>query len=86
MKHTCHAYKCDKHVHPSHLMCVRHWNMVPADIRRRVLTHFEPNQCETKRPSMEWLKAAREAVNFVTKAEGNWETPIRPAPSTSEKK
>lgn len=73
-KHTCHAYKCEVEVRPSLLMCKKHWEMVPKEIQSRVLQHFNPKQCEKfRRPSMEWLKAAREAVNFVTKAEGNWE-------------
>ncbi len=71
--HKCHAYLCEKPVQPRMLMCKKHWTMVPAEIQARVKDNFIPEQCSGKiRPSMEWLKAAREAINHVTKAEGNW--------------
>lgn len=72
--HKCHAFMCDKPVQPRMLMCKKHWAMVPTNIQVRIKTNFHPDQCSGKiRPSMEWLKASREAINFITKAEGNWE-------------
>jgi hypothetical protein len=42
--------------------------MVPREIQRRVLDAFQPAQCvvgKRVRPSLEWLRAAREAINSV---------------------
>lgn len=55
-------------------MCQKHWAMVPTKIQVRVKTYFRPGQLGGgMRPHPEWMKAAREAINHVTKAEGNWE-------------
>lgn len=73
MDHKCHAFECSRSVERSLLMCKKHWALVPTDIQVRVKTHFRTEQCTGKvRPSHEWLKAAREAINFITKLEGKW--------------
>jgi hypothetical protein len=72
--HKCHAYLCDKPVEPRMLMCKKHWSMVPMEIQVRVKKYYRVGQCGGgMRPHPEWMKAAREAINHVTKAEGNWE-------------
>lgn len=48
--------------------------MVPVDLRIRVVKNYNPKQSMKNRPSDEWLKAAREAINFVKKKEGKWST------------
>lgn len=51
-------------------MCPRHWAMVPQLIRTRVVVNFNSEQCKKKiRPTVEWLKAAREAINYVKELE-----------------
>lgn len=35
-EHTCHALGCRAPCPPRHLMCARHWSMVPAALQREV--------------------------------------------------
>lgn len=63
--HTCHARGCTTHVAPEMLMCKRHWFMVPPAIRRRVWATYRPGQCDDMNPSVEWHKAADDAIAAV---------------------
>ena len=65
MSHKCHAVGCALATAPAKLMCPRHWAMVPGLIRAAVYATYRPGQCADKRPSREWLKAARLAINAV---------------------
>jgi hypothetical protein len=88
-EHHCHVTKCETPCPPRHLMCQRHWAMVPGNLRNGVNLYFNPTQCRTqgKRdlPSSAWLKAARAALNYVSKLEGNWHAPrgLEPVPSAA---
>jgi hypothetical protein len=64
-RHTCHAIGCENLVQPRKLMCLQHWRMVPPDIQELVMKSYRSGQCDDKRPSLEWLKAARAAINHV---------------------
>jgi hypothetical protein len=44
--------------------------MVPRETQRRVWQHFRPDQCDDKRPSIEWLIAAHEAIAVIAVREG----------------
>lgn len=69
-KHTCHAIGCREAVPPKLLMCKRHWEMVPQKIRTAIVVNFNPDQCRGRaRPSLVWLKYAREAINYVQNLE-----------------
>lgn len=84
MSHKCHVNNCTTPVAPRLLMCRKHWEIVPADLKARVLNTFNPQQCSGRvRPSTEWLKAAREALNYVAKATGNWHEPAPQSQSTA---
>lgn len=63
--HQCHVHPCDEVVVPEKLMCGPHWKMVPKALQRRVLEHYREGQCADKRPSPEYLVAARTAINAV---------------------
>lgn len=63
--HLCHAIGCSAHVPPRLLMCPYHWEMVPADIKKRVKDHYRVGQCDRRDPSREWMNAAKAAVNAV---------------------
>ena len=69
MKHQCHALFCKEEIPPRLLMCFKHWCMVPEGIQKRVLAYYREGQCHDKRPSREYLKAAREAISYVAKLE-----------------
>lgn len=65
MMHTCHARGCEIGVPPRMLMCPHHWARVPMPLKRLVYEHYQPGQERTKRPSPEWLRAARMSINAV---------------------
>jgi hypothetical protein len=73
--HYCHARGCRKACKPEHLMCFAHWNRVPIKIRHAVWQHYRPGQCDDKRPSAEWFKAADAAIGAVAVKEGHPITP-----------
>lgn len=72
--HTCHARGCGVPVKPELLMCGPHWRRVPRPIQRAVWAGYRPGQCDDKRVSKAWLKAADAAIGFVARAEGQ---PVR---------
>jgi len=70
--HMCHIPACGKIVPRAKLMCGRHWAMVPIHLRLAVVRAFNPEQCRPQskvRPTDEWLKAARAAINAVIERE-----------------
>jgi hypothetical protein len=63
--HHCHARNCEEKVPPELLMCYAHWMMVPKKIRKQVMATYRPGQCNDKRPSEAWRKAADAAIVAV---------------------
>lgn len=70
MTHRCHAIGCAIAVDPGLLMCRRHWFMVPKKLRKEVWHHYRKGQEVDKRPSAEYLAAAKAAIAAVAKHEG----------------
>lgn len=68
--HHCHARDCLVAVPPHLLMCARHWAMVPRPLQRRIWPWFRRGQERDKRPSMEYIDAAKDAIAAVAEAEG----------------
>ena len=72
MPHTCHALKCASSCPPRHLMCARHWRMVPATLQSAVMQSFQSGQERGKlRPSGWWFASARAAIRAVAEREGH---------------
>lgn len=69
MSHHCHAKNCTKVVPPSKLMCLKHWRMVPRELQRAVWATYRPGQEVDKKPSREYLEAARAAIDAVAAKE-----------------
>lgn len=63
--HTCHAIDCRTHCKPEHLMCPRHWRMVPRRLQSAVYVTYRPGQCDDMSPSQSWCKAAWAAIEHV---------------------
>lgn len=63
--HHCHARDCKTPCKPEMLMCLRHWTMVPYSLRRLVWKNYRRGQCDDKRPSRAWFKAADDAIEAV---------------------
>ena len=87
MGHKCHIPECGTRVPPTMLICRKHWDQVPNNLRAEVYRTYRPGQCSSGRPSVEWLKAARYAINAVTGMGVQWPDPIpgyEPAESGKE--
>lgn len=69
MPHHCHARACKTPVRPELLMCRRHWGMVTPRLQRAVWATYRPGQCDDKRPSKDWHKAADAAIGYVASLE-----------------
>jgi hypothetical protein len=63
--HTCHWPNCGMHVPPKMFMCRRHWLILPADLRQRIWTNYQPGQEVTKRPSAEYIEAVKDVQQFI---------------------
>lgn len=50
-------------------MCRRHWFMVPKLMRDRIWATYRPGQEADKKPSEEYIEAARECVRLVAAKE-----------------
>lgn len=50
-------------------MCRKHWRMVPADLKIAVFDTYRAGQEIDKRPSVEYLQAARAAITAVFQLE-----------------
>ena len=70
MTHACHAEGCSKPCPPKHLMCGRHWAMVPQAERNEIWRHYRPGQEVDKRPTPEYLVAMKAATDAVARVEG----------------
>lgn len=68
-QHHCHAKGCRKITKPEMLMCFAHWKMVPAELQKAVWATYRPGQCDDKKPSEAWHKAADAAIAYVAKRE-----------------
>lgn len=70
-KHFCHAIGCKTEVLPRLLMCGRHWRMVSKRSQDEVWRYYRNGQEIDKRPSREYLAAARQATTEVARKESN---------------
>lgn len=50
-------------------MCRPHWAKVPSDIKRRIGEFYRDGQCDDRKPSYEYLCAAKAAVVAVARQE-----------------
>ena len=66
MSHTCHAIGCNAPCKPEHLMCKKHWAMVPASRKEAVYREYRSGQCNLNpMPSPQWHDAADCAIYWV---------------------
>lgn len=71
MSHHCHAVGCETAVPPKMFMCLRHWRMVPAMLKRAVWGAYRPGQENDKRPSSIYMEVTDEARRAVAEKDGN---------------
>lgn len=65
--HRCHKRTCDRFVPASMLACKPHWYELPQELRTEIWRTYRKGQEVDKRPSAEYLEAARRCQEF-------WET------------
>ncbi len=70
MSHHCHATGCTKSIPPELFTCLRHWRMVPPEMRRRIWDTYRVGQCDDKRPSKAYCEAAKAAVIYLAGRDG----------------
>lgn len=63
--HHCHWPGCAKAVPPAMWGCKPHWFALPAALRRRIWATYRPGQEKTKRPSAEYLDAAKAVQEWI---------------------
>jgi hypothetical protein len=63
--HTCHWPGCTQKVPPAVWGCQQHWYALPSGIRARIWAAYRPGQEVTKRPTAEYLVAAKEAQEWI---------------------
>ncbi len=64
-EHHCHARGCKKVTKPEMLMCFAHWKIVPEELQKAVWANYRVGQCNDKKPSEAWHKAANAAISYV---------------------
>lgn len=63
--HTCHWPGCTRHVSPSMWGCAQHWRSLPPRIRHAIWAAYRDGQEVDKRPSPEYLAAAKLARDWI---------------------
>lgn len=63
--HTCHWPGCNKAIPPRLWGCKPHWFALPADLRKGIWATYRPGQEIDKRPSPEYLAAARAVQDWI---------------------
>lgn len=67
MTHTCHWPRCGKEIAPRLWGCSRHWFRLPFALRRRISGTYRPGQEIDKRPSPEYIEAAKAVQAWITR-------------------
>jgi hypothetical protein len=63
--HKCHLPGCEVRTPPKYLLCPKHWKMVPQRLQMQVWATYRRGQEIDKRPTPEYLAAARDAIDAV---------------------
>lgn len=63
--HSCHWPGCNEQVPPAKWGCYRHWMMLPKRIRDAIWDAYSIGQEISLTPSREYLKAAKEAQDWI---------------------
>ena len=64
-RHHCHWPGCGVLVPPAKWGCRSHWYALPKDLRGRIWRAYRPGQEQDKRPSAEYLAAARAVQDWI---------------------
>lgn len=67
--HTCHWPGCTTEVRPAVWGCKRHWSLLPRSLQRLIWSAYRPGQEQDKRPSLEYINAARAVQDWIAQRE-----------------
>jgi hypothetical protein len=65
VSHTCHWPNCGKPVPPKLWGCRKHWFALPKPLRDRIWATYRPGQEIDKRPSSEYVEAAKAVQQWI---------------------
>lgn len=65
--HRCHWPGCKTIVSPRLWGCKYHWFRLPVYLRKRIKASYRPGQEASKRPSKDYLAAARDVRDWIEK-------------------
>ena len=63
--HICHWPGCAKVVPPHMWGCRGHWFRLPRELRTRIWAAYRPGQETDKKPSAEYVQAARAVQQWI---------------------
>jgi hypothetical protein len=61
-KHLCYAPSCGVAIDPTMFMCPEHWNLLPADARRKICRYYRK---DLRQAGLEWTETAREVIEVL---------------------
>lgn len=70
MSHYCHVPYCTTNCPPRHLMCLRHWDMVPADLQNEVYETVKKRGTHVDASWSPWWSAQAKAIHAAMVREG----------------
>lgn len=65
MTHVCHLPGCSTACPPAHLFCIKHWGMVPAELKREVIRTAGQRGAKRDASWAPWWRAQAQAVAAV---------------------
>lgn len=66
-RHRCHWPGCERQVPPAMWGCKHHWYALPKNIRMRIWRAYRINQEQDRKPSDEYIAAAKQAQDWIEK-------------------
>src|SRR5262245_12982747 len=63
--HFCHWPGCKEQCKPAYWGCRHHWFRLPYELRHRIWRAYTIGQESTKRPSEEYIEAARAVQDWI---------------------
>lgn len=65
MTHLCHWPGCQEEVPPALWGCGKHWFLISKPLRDKIWRHYRKGQELDKKPSKEYIEAAREVQDWI---------------------
>jgi hypothetical protein len=63
--HHCHWPGCDAQVPPAKWGCLKHWRLIPKELRDEIWACFRPGQEKTQSPSREYIAVALKVQRWI---------------------